>query len=145
VAASATMAYSATLLQRWLYLAAGLRLLSVYVGLFQVEKFRTNLFPLATNQVTDLYGRTFATWTSVTCVLCIVCARNVSSPAIYGATLSSFVIALLHFTSELLLFKTMTLTSALPTLIIAGISTAWMSLGWGYYTQSSKTFIDKVE
>lgn len=87
----------------------------VYVGLFQVEKFRTNLFPLATNQgacrvtrrserrrvgeadvlttcvrkngkpVTDLYGRTFATWTSVTCVLCIVCARNVSSPAIYGA------------------------------------------------------------
>jgi len=81
----------------------------------------------------------------VTCVLCIVCARNVSSPAIYGATLSSFVIALLHFTSELLLFKTMTLTSALPTLIIAGISTAWMSLGWGYYTQSSKTFIDKVE
>mmetsp|Transcript_7616 Transcript_7616/g.46987 ORF Transcript_7616/g.46987 Transcript_7616/m.46987 type:complete len:108 (-) Transcript_7616:1477-1800(-) len=79
------MAYSATLLQRWLYLAAGLRLLSVYVGLFQVEKFRTNLFPLATNQVTDLYGRTFATWTSVTCVLCIVCARNVSSPAIYGA------------------------------------------------------------
>eukprot|EP00963_Diacronema_lutheri_P013851 scaffold2844_cov326-Pavlova_lutheri.AAC.22 len=35
--------------------------------------------------VTDLYGRTFATWTTVTCVLCVVCARNVSSPAIYGA------------------------------------------------------------
>eukprot|EP00894_Picocystis_sp_ML_P004848 jgi/Pico_ML_1/55365/g1059.t1 len=112
VAGSEKMAYSATLLQRWLYLAAGLRLLSVYIGLFKVDKFRTNLFPLATNQ---------------------------------GATLSSFVIAMLHFTSELLLFKTMTLTSALPTLIIAGVSTAWMSLGWGYYTQSSKTFVDKSE
>lgn len=109
MAASTAMAYSTTLLQRWLYLAAGLRLLSgascpskrdartsashrraslrgrervprgqrcvtkernamrvhvgceltvrsigtiheVYVGLFQLEKFRTNLFPLATNQ-----------------------------------------------------------------------------------------------
>ena len=28
------------------------------------------------NAVTELYGRTFATWTLTTCALCLICAKN---------------------------------------------------------------------
>ena len=34
--------------------------------------------------VTDLAGRIFATWTLTSCMLCLICARNPSVPAIYG-------------------------------------------------------------
>ncbi len=34
--------------------------------------------------VTELYGRTFATWTLTTCALCLICAKNPRVPAIYG-------------------------------------------------------------
>lgn len=35
--------------------------------------------------VNDLYGRLFATWTLLTCGLCLLCARTPTNPAIYGA------------------------------------------------------------
>ena len=34
--------------------------------------------------MTELYGRTFATWTLTTCALCLICAKNPRVPAIYG-------------------------------------------------------------
>lgn len=34
--------------------------------------------------MTELYGRTFAIWTVTTCVLCLICARDPTIPAIYG-------------------------------------------------------------
>lgn len=35
--------------------------------------------------VTDLYGRTFAIWTLVTCSLCVICSQDPTNRAIYGA------------------------------------------------------------
>lgn len=34
--------------------------------------------------VSELQGRTFATWTLTSCLLCLICARNPCVPAIYG-------------------------------------------------------------
>lgn len=68
------------------------------------------------------------------CVLCLICARNPCIPAIYGATLASFAIALLHFSLELIVFKTLDFSKALQPGVIATISVLWMSLGWKYYT-----------
>lgn len=34
--------------------------------------------------VNELYGRLFATWTLLTCGLCLICARNPTNAAIYG-------------------------------------------------------------
>ncbi|GMH41063.1 hypothetical protein BSKO_08973 [Bryopsis sp. KO-2023] len=129
-------------LRRWLIVVAALRLLSVYLGLFDVAKFREYLFDLKPELVTDLYGRTFATWTFLTCALSIICSRSPENPAIYGATLVSFVIALLHFGTELLLFKTISLQKALSPMIVAGLSTLWMGAGWNYYTQQPQRIKD---
>lgn len=125
---------SVLLLQRWLFLVACLRLLSVYIGIFDPEKFRIALIDLEPQLVNDLYGRLFATWTLLTCGLCLICARNPTNPAIYGATLLSFVVALVHFLSELLIFKTMSIKGAASPMVVAGLSVLWMGAGWNYYT-----------
>jgi len=126
---------SVTALSRWLVCVALLRLLAVFLGFFNHSRLQTNLFDLQPNQVTPLYGRTFGTWTLLTCALCLICARNPRVPAIYGATLFSFVVALVHLGSELLLFKTMGLFNALQPLVVAAVSALWMGAGWNYYTQ----------
>eukprot|EP00882_Tetradesmus_deserticola_P001237 GHRQ01001338.1.p1 GENE.GHRQ01001338.1~~GHRQ01001338.1.p1 ORF type:complete len:161 (+),score=43.75 GHRQ01001338.1:190-672(+) len=132
------MASSVKALARWLVVVACLRLLSVYIGIFNPEYFRTKLIDLRPDLVNDLYGRLFATWTMLTCGLCLICARNPTNAAVYGATLLSFVVALVHFVTELLVFKTMSIKGAATPLIIAGLSTLWMGAGWNYYTFHSK-------
>ena len=84
--------------------------------------------------VSALQARTFATWTLTSCLLCLICARNPCIPAIYGATLGSFLIALLHFLLELLAYKTVGLKTAIQPMIVAGVSSLWMIAGWNYYT-----------
>jgi hypothetical protein len=125
---------SVTALRRWLVFVALLRLFSVGLGYAAPHRFQTNLYTKQPEGVTDLAGRIFATWTLTSCMLCLICARNPCVPAIYGATLGSFLIALLHFAMELMLFKTLGLATALQPMIVAGISSLWMGLGWNYYT-----------
>ena len=99
---------------------------AVYLGIFEVKYFRSNLFDLHPESgvvpqgccspppppkklqgcrpaevlcrvyrrvgvfaVTDLYGRTFATWTLTTCALCLICAKNPRVSAIYGKASAS--------------------------------------------------------
>jgi hypothetical protein len=96
----------------------------VYIGIFNVARFRTalidlqpdlgkrqhadttggsqQLFSIAMSEnqrsftvyaVNDLYGRLFATWTTLTCGLCLICARNPTNAAIYGE-------ALVHYSNQ---------------------------------------------
>ena len=53
-------------------------------GLCQGSLLAGPLMSLCTHAVNELYGRTFATWTITTCVLCLICAKNPRVPAIYG-------------------------------------------------------------
>ncbi|CAL8462404.1 g1937 [Coccomyxa elongata] len=137
---------SVTALRRWLVFVALLRLFSVYLGVFQYKYFQSNLFDQRPELVNELYGRTFATWTVTTCALCLICAKNPRVPAIYGATLISFLAALVHFSLELLVFKTMSLKSAANPMIIAGLSALWMGAGWNYYTNlASEVEVSETE
>lgn len=124
-------------LRRWLVIVALLRLLAVFLGYFDYRKFQSNLFDRYPLEVTELCGRVFAVWTLVTCGLCLICARNPCVPAIYGATLFSFVVALSFFLLELLVYQTLSWQSSLQPLIVAGITTLWMGAGWNYYTTMS--------
>lgn len=125
---------SVTALRRWLVFVACLRLFSVGLGYAAPHRFQINLYSKQPELVTDLTGRTFAAWTLTTCLLCLVCARNPCVPSIYGATLLSFIVAIVHFVLELFVFQTISLFNALQPLAIAGVSTLWMAAGWNYYT-----------
>ena len=73
-----------------------------------------NLFPLAPpGEVSALYGRTFATWTAVTCFLTAQTAYQQPEPSspLFLTTLVSFILAGAHFSTELIFFETMTLRS----------------------------------
>ncbi|CAG9466902.1 unnamed protein product [Pedinophyceae sp. YPF-701] len=129
----------AMFLQRWLSLVAALRMLSVFIGILNVDKFKTQLFDLKPEQVTPLYGRTFAAWTAVTCVLCVLCARNPTEPSIYHATMASFGVALLHFAAEYFVYETMSLRTVASPGIIASVSFLWMFMGRTYYLEDVKT------
>jgi hypothetical protein len=52
-----------------------------------------------------------------------------------AATLGSFVIALVHFSLELFIYETLTISTAIQPLVIASISSLWMGAGWNYYTK----------
>ena len=109
-----------TYLQVWLVIVALLRCLSVYIGYLNVSRFRTNLFTMAKpGQVTDLQGRTFGIWTSVTCLLCLLCAFNLDQSAIVLATIGSFVIALVYFMLEYFVYRTVSIASVMSPFIVA--------------------------
>ncbi|CAI7916167.1 unnamed protein product, partial [Closterium sp. NIES-54] len=91
----------------WLLLVAFARLSSVYFGYFNLWALQVAVYSKRT--MSDVHGRTFAVWTAVTCMLCILCALHLDSRPLYLATLASFLFALLHFLLELLVYKTMTL------------------------------------
>lgn len=71
--------------------------------------------------MTNLYGRTFATWTFLTCALCVIASRNLENKAIYGATLLSFLAAFVHFGFEVFFFETMSIKNSYVPMSIAGI------------------------
>jgi len=136
---------SVVALRRYLVFVAGLRLMSVYIGMFHPHRLHTNLFDNAGGSVNDLFGRTFAMWTTLSCMLCLCCARNPCNKIVYGATLASFVIALLFFLGELCVFKTLGWRTALQPLVVALISAVWMSLGWNYYTTMATEMSEEID
>ncbi|GIL95058.1 hypothetical protein Vretimale_1158 [Volvox reticuliferus] len=121
-------------LQRWLVLVASLRMLAVVIGIFAPNKLRSQVFDRKPELVTGLLGRLFAAWTLMTCAVCLACAWDPSNKIVYGTTLFSFVVALTFFLSELLIYRTVTIRGALSPMIIASVSTAWLSMGWSFYT-----------
>lgn len=125
----------------WLLVVASLRLLSVVLGYFVPHKLAENVFPPVKESrecqivcikrsiswfitpmlsVTPLGARVFAVWTSMTCVLCVMTAYNMDDRGLYLATLISFVAALVFFSIELVVYKTMTLRSIAAMVVIAG-------------------------
>lgn len=87
------------------------------------------------DQVTSLSARTFGTWTFVSCVIRFYGAFYLNEPHIYQLTFISYIIAIVHFGSEWLIFRTCKLGKGLMgPLIVASISLTWMYTQKEYYT-----------
>lgn len=114
------------LLGYWLLLVAFARLSSVYFGYFNIWALQVGVY--SRSKMSDVHGRTFAAWTSVTCVLCILTATHLDCRPLFLATLSSFLIALVHFLLELVAFKTMTGRNFAAPCFFASVSAVWMLL-----------------
>eukprot|EP00250_Pteridium_aquilinum_P004878 c15063_g1_i1 orf=136-528(+) len=112
----------------WLSIVGFLRLSSVWFGFRDIWALRMAVFSKTT--MTEIHGRTFGTWTLLTCTLCILCARNLQNRPLYMATFLSFVYALGHFATEFFIFDTMALKNILTVGFFAGTSIVWMLLEW---------------
>ncbi|RDA83822.1 hypothetical protein CP532_5128 [Ophiocordyceps camponoti-leonardi (nom. inval.)] len=89
------------------------------------------------DQVTPLAGRLFGTWTLITCIIRCYAAYNLHLGPVYDMAIWTYVVALAHFTSELFVFRTMTL--GLPQIFpfaLASGALIWMPMVRNYYVES---------
>ncbi|KAH7281482.1 hypothetical protein KP509_36G050200 [Ceratopteris richardii] len=112
----------------WLLFVGFLRLSSVWFGFVDIWALRTNVF--SKTSMTEIHGRTFGTWTLLTCTLCVLCARDLQNRSLYLATLLSFIYALGHFVTEFFIFGSMSSKNLLTVGFFAGTSIIWMLLEW---------------
>jgi hypothetical protein len=71
--------------------------------------------------VSEVHGRTFGTWTLLTCTLCYICAFNLDNKPLYLATFLSFIYAFGHFLTEYLIYHTMAISNLTTVGIFAGM------------------------
>jgi hypothetical protein len=106
----------------WLLFVASMRLLSMYLGYFNFNRIKTNVYVGMPAMVTPLCGRIFAQWTSLSFMLCVLCAYDLANATMFIATFMSFVFAVAHFSTEVFIYKTTVVgvNGALIPFIIAG-------------------------
>jgi hypothetical protein len=120
-------------LSYWLLFAAALRMLSVFIGVLNPATFKSKVYRRRSDLVNPLVGRTFASWTLVTCILCVCCALHLEEPTLYAATMASFGVAWVTFVAELVVFKTVDVQGALSPMIVSTASLVWMAREWGVH------------
>ncbi|KAJ8098273.1 hypothetical protein POJ06DRAFT_148066 [Lipomyces tetrasporus] len=85
-------------------------------------------------QVTGLSARTFGTWTFLTSVIRLYGAYHINDPAVYDITYATYIVALMHFSSEWIIYKTAKLGKGLAgPLIVSTTTLVWMGLQKSYY------------
>ncbi|CAG8958651.1 hypothetical protein HYFRA_00011492 [Hymenoscyphus fraxineus] len=88
---------------------------------------RTYQGPASPVEATNLSARLFGTWTLLAAVVRTYAAYNVTDKGIYSVALFTYALALTHFTSEWLVYKTMSFKKGLATpFAVATLTTAWM-------------------
>ncbi|KAJ2906373.1 hypothetical protein MKZ38_002089 [Zalerion maritima] len=86
------------------------------------------------DQATPLACRLFGTYTLVISVVRLYVAYNISSAPMYQLGIMTYVVAWVHFVSELAVFRTQTLGKPqLFPLVFATGGIAWMAAQYGYY------------
>ncbi|KAG0666961.1 ergosterol biosynthesis protein [Maudiozyma exigua] len=86
-------------------------------------------------ETTSLSARTFGTWTCISCVIRFYGAFFLTEPHIFQLVMVSYCVALLHFGSELLIYRTCNFDSGfMGPLIVSTTSLVWMYNQKEFYT-----------
>ncbi|KAK7735544.1 ergosterol biosynthesis protein [Cytospora paraplurivora] len=93
--------------------------------------------PTATDQVTPLAARLFGVYTILAGLIRVYSAYEVNDAALYQLSLLTHLVAAGHFTSEIVVFKTIRLgwEHAFPLSAAFGGS-IWMALQYGHYVKA---------
>ncbi|KAG9481696.1 hypothetical protein GDO78_010762, partial [Eleutherodactylus coqui] len=83
--------------------------------------------------VNGLQARTFGIWTLLSSVIRCSCAIDIQNKTLYHITLWTFIMALLHFLSEVWVYHTAQMTiGILAPLMVASFSILGMLIGYQY-------------
>lgn len=123
------------LLPKWIYFISVVSIFNsvqTYIGGTELTK---KVYELQPEQVTALSARTFGTWTLFSAVIRCYGAFNLTNPHVYNITLTSFLIAIAHFSTEWFVYKTCKFGKGLlGPLIVSTSSIYWMLQQRDYYT-----------
>ncbi|THH02802.1 hypothetical protein EW026_g118 [Hermanssonia centrifuga] len=113
------------MLPRWILTVAVMAIFNTIQN-FATTKLTRRIYNVLPNAVTPLQARTFGVWTLMSAVVRVYAAYNIHDKSIYDMTLLSFLIAFGHFSSEILIFRTATLSAAVVSPVI--VSSELLSL-----------------
>ncbi|CAL1535693.1 unnamed protein product [Lymnaea stagnalis] len=101
------------------------------------------LYTVSERNVSGLAARLFGIWTLLSGIVRLLCGLFIYNRTLYIITLLSFVLALGHFTSEVFIYNTASLTTAgiIAPLIVSSLSITLMILG--YYFMDEEDPRDK--
>ncbi|KIY43836.1 Erg28-like protein [Fistulina hepatica ATCC 64428] len=87
--------------------------------------------------VTPLQARTFGIWTLTSAVIRAYAAYNIETKAIYDMALISYLIAFVHFGSELLIYKSARPNrGSMSPVVVSTLSLVWMLSQYDWYIKS---------
>mmetsp|Transcript_14542 Transcript_14542/g.30924 ORF Transcript_14542/g.30924 Transcript_14542/m.30924 type:complete len:139 (-) Transcript_14542:560-976(-) len=118
-------------LKHWLLTVAFLRGTSVMSGYLRPEWLHravTSLELSNDDPLARLYARTFAIWTSLSCVVCCVTAFHLDSKPMVTTALASFYVVTTYFAMELGVFGTIGMEKLPPIIVVAGVSIVWLHI-----------------
>jgi len=125
-------------LPKWLLLVSALAVFNTIQNLVTLSLTK-QVYSAKPDEVTELSSRTFAVWSFTSAVVRFYCAYNISNKAMYEITLWTYVIALTHFTSELLIFRSADIGPGwLSPFIVATVSLIWMTTQYNHYVNREK-------
>ncbi|KAN0062700.1 ergosterol biosynthesis protein [Thecaphora frezii] len=123
------------LLSKWLLLVSTLAILNCTQNYID-HNFSRKVYTKGGAQVTPLSARTFGVWNLASAMIRLYAAYDIHNKAAYEMCMGSFAIALLHFSSEVLVFKTAKLSAGIISpLIVASTSFAAMWIKYADYVR----------
>ncbi|KDQ15956.1 hypothetical protein BOTBODRAFT_107885, partial [Botryobasidium botryosum FD-172 SS1] len=129
-------------LPRWQLLVSSLAVFNTVQNLVTLSLTK-RVYNGAPHQVTPLQSRTFAVWTFTAAIVRLYCAYHITEKTqvpfnvfIYDITIWSYIIALAHFGSELIFYRTTNLTGpVISPFIVATTSLTWMLSQYTFYVK----------
>ncbi|KAL6933672.1 related to Ergosterol biosynthetic protein 28 [Hanseniaspora guilliermondii] len=105
------------------------------IGISLTRKVYANTSLKNNNQINELSCRLFGTWTFISCVIRLYAALYPSNEQIYQICFISYIVALGHFGSELIVFKSCKLDKGIVgPFVVASTSLIWMYNQKEFYT-----------
>eukprot|EP01127_Copromyxa_protea_P012389 TRINITY_DN3228_c0_g1_i1.p2 TRINITY_DN3228_c0_g1~~TRINITY_DN3228_c0_g1_i1.p2 ORF type:complete len:126 (+),score=28.64 TRINITY_DN3228_c0_g1_i1:116-493(+) len=114
------MAY--TNFQLWMSFVALLRAFGTFNAWVTPHRLKSNVYSKQANQVNPLLARLFGTWTVLSGAICVATAYDPENITLLYVGLVSFILALGHFITESLIFKTSSIRDASIPFVIASTS-----------------------
>lgn len=107
------------------------------IGISLTKKVYGNTSAKNKNEINALSCRLFGTWTFISCVIRLYGALYTSNEQVYQLCFISYIVALSHFGSELVAFKSCKLDKGIVgPFVVATTSLVWMYKQKEYYTGS---------
>ncbi|CDO94281.1 unnamed protein product [Kluyveromyces dobzhanskii CBS 2104] len=127
-------------LSKWLFFISVVSILNSVQTYINIDLTR-RVYENKPKETTPLSARTFGTWTLVSCIIRLYGALYLTENHVYQLTFISYVIALLHFGSELVFFRTCKLGAGfMGPLVVSTTSLVWMYRQKEFYTGSPFPF-----
>lgn len=122
------------LLPKWMLIVSAAAFFNSAQCFVSPFKFNREIYSLQVSEVTRLSARLFGLWTFLSGAIRLYCAYNMNDRTAYLMAIGTYALALFHFSSELLIFKTVKVNRAsLGPFIVSSLSICWMVSSYSKY------------